>query len=117
MVDLTADIEANSFGGVAIQHAGTLGAGGWQNTTMLHNLNVTWEGENNQNPEYVEGNPSDNENPAETPDDSTGTSTGADTTVKTGDMSHTGMYAALMAAGLSGLLGMAAVYTRRRKDI
>ena len=53
VVDLTADIEANSFGGVAIQHAGTLGAGGWQNTTMLHNLNVTWEGENNQNPEYV----------------------------------------------------------------
>lgn len=119
VVDLTADIEANSFGGVAIQHTGTLGAGGWQNTTMLHNLNVTWEGENNQNPEYVEGNPSDNENPAETPDDSTGTSTGADTTVKTGDMSHTGMYAALMAAGLSGfgLLGMAAVYMRRRKDI
>ena len=117
VVDLTADIEANSFGGVAIQHAGTLGAGGWQNTTMLHNLNVTWEGENNQNPEYVEGNPSDNENSAETPDDSTGTSTGTDTTVKTGDMSHTGMYAALMAAGLSGLLGMAAVYMRRRKDI
>lgn len=117
VVDLTAEIEANSFGGVAIQHAGTLGAGGWQNTTMLHNLNVTWEGENNQNPEYVEGNPSDNENPAETPDDSTGTSTGADTTVKTGDMSHTGMYAALMAAGLCGLLGMAAVYMRRRKDI
>lgn len=117
VVDLTAEIEANSFGGVAIQHTGTLGARGWQNTTMLHNLDITWEGENNQNPEYVEGNPSDNENPAETPDDSTGTSTGADTTVKTGDMSHTGRYAALMAAGLSGLLGMAAVYTRRRKDI
>lgn len=116
VVDLTAEIEANSFGGVAIQHTGTLGARGWQNTTMLHNLNVTWEGENNQNPEYVEGNPSDNENPAETPDDSTGTSTGADTTVKTGDMSHTGMYAALMSAGLCGLLGMAAVYMRRRKD-
>lgn len=117
VVDLTADIEANSFGGVAIQHTGTVGSGGWQNTTMLHNLDITWEGENNQNPEYVEGNPSDNENPAETPDDSTGTSTGADTTVKTGDMSHTGMYAALMAAGLSVLLGMAAVYMRRRKDI
>lgn len=85
VVDLTADIEANSFGGVAIQHTGTVGSGGWQNTTMLHNLDITWEGENNQNPEYVEGNPSDNENPAETPDDSTGTSTGADTTVKTGD--------------------------------
>ena len=117
VVDLTADIEANSFGGVAIQHTGTVGSGGWQNTTMLHNLNVTWEGENNQNPEYVEGNPSDNENPAEKPDDSTGTSTGADTTVKTGDMSHAGMYAALTTASLCALLGMAAVYMRRRKDI
>ena len=116
VVDLTADIEANSFGGVAIQHTGTLGARGWQNTTMLHNLDITWEGENNQNPEYVEGNPSDNENPAETPDDSTGTSTGADTTVKTGDMSHTGMYAALTIASLCALLGMAAVYMRRRKE-
>ncbi len=113
VVDLTADIEANSFGGVAIQHTGTTGAGGWQNTTMLHNLNVTWEGENNQNPEYVEGNPSDNENPAEKPDDSTG----ADTTVKTGDMSHAGMYAALTTASLCALLGMAALYMRRRKDI
>ena len=117
VVDLTADIEANSFGGVAIQHTGTVGSGGWQNTTMLHNLNVTWEGENNQNPEYVEGNPSDNENPSEKPDDSTGTSTGVDTTVKTGDMSHAGMYAALTTASLCALLGMAAVYMRRRKDI
>ena len=117
VVDLTANIAANSFGGVAIQHTGTTGTGGWQNTTMLHNLDITWEGENNQNPEYVEGNPSDNENPAETPDDSTGTSTGADTTVKTGDMSHAGMYAALTTASLCALLGMAAVYMRRRKDI
>lgn len=117
VVDLTAEIEANSFGGVAIQHTGTTGAGGWQNTTMLHNLDITWEGENNQNPEYVEGNPSDNENPAEKSDDSTGTSTGADTTVKTGDMSHAGMYAALTTASLCALLGMAAVYMRRRKDI
>lgn len=117
VVDLTADIAANSFGGVAIQHTGTTGTGGWQNTTMLHNLDITWEGENNQNPEYVEGNPSDNENPAEKPDDSTGTSTGADTTVKTGDMSHAGMYSALTTASLCALLGMAAVYMRRRKDI
>ena len=117
VVDLTAEIEANSFGGVAIQHTGTTGAGGWQNTTMLHNLDITWEGENNQNPEYVEGNPSDNENPAEKSDDSTGTSIGADTTVKTGDMSHAGMYAALTTASLCALLGMAAVYMRRRKDI
>ena len=117
VVDLTADIAANSFGGVAIQHTGTTGTGGWQNTTMLHNLDITWEGENNQNPEYVEGNPSDNENPAEKPDDSTGTSTGADTTVNTGDMSHAGMYAALTTASLCALLGMAAVYMRRRKDI
>ena len=117
VVDLTADIAANSFGGVAIQHTGTTGTGGWQNTTMLHNLDITWEGENNQNPEYVEGNPSDNENTSEKPDDSTGTSTGADTTVKTGDMSHAGMYAALTTASLCALLGMAAVYMRRRKDI
>ena len=117
VVDLTADIAANSFGGVAIQHTGTTGTGGWQNTTMLHNLDITWEGENNQNLEYVEENPSDNENPAETPDDSTGTSTGADTTVNTGDMSHAGMYAALTTASLCALLGMAAVYMRRRKDI
>lgn len=116
VVDLTADIAANSFGGVAIQHTGTTGTGGWQNTTMLHNLDITWEGENNQNPEYVEENPSDNENPAETPDDSTGTSTGADTTVNTGDMSHAGMYAALTIASLCALLGMAAVYMRRRKE-
>lgn len=116
VVDLTADIAANSFGGVAIQHTGTTGTGGWQNTTMLHNLDITWEGENNQNPEYVEENPSDNENPAETPDDSTGTSTGADTTVNTGDMSHAGMYAALTTASLCALLGMAAVYMRRRKE-
>jgi len=117
VVDLTANIAANSFGGVAIQHTGTTGTGGWQNTTMLHNLDITWEGENNQNPEYVEGNPSDNENAAETPDDSTGTSTGADTTVNTGDMSHAGMYAALTTASLCALLGMAAAYMRRRKDI
>ena len=117
VVDLTADIAANSFGGVAIQHTGTTGTGGWQNTTMLHNLDITWEGENNQNPEYVEENPSDNENTSEKPDDSTGTSTGADTTVKTGDMSHAGMYAALTTASLCALLGMAAVYMRRRKDI
>ncbi len=116
VVDLTADIAANSLGGVAIQHTGTTGTGGWQNTTMLHNLDITWEGENNQNPEYVEGNPSDNENPAEKPDDSTGTSTGADTTVKTGDMSHAGMYAALTTASLCALLGMVAVYMRRRKE-
>ena len=58
-------------------------------------------------------NPSDNENPAEKPDDSTG----ANTTVKTGDMSHAGMYAALTTASLCALLGMAAVYMRRRKDI
>lgn len=50
-VDLQADITANTFGGVAIQHTGTTGSGGWQNTTMLHSLNVVWAGENAQNPE------------------------------------------------------------------
>lgn len=41
-VDLTAEIEANPYGGIAIQHAGTPGIGGWQNTTMLHRLEVDW---------------------------------------------------------------------------
>jgi len=43
-VDLSADIETNDFGGIAIQHTGTTGSGGWQNTTMLHNLTVNWAG-------------------------------------------------------------------------
>lgn len=44
-VDLTGEIEENVFGGVMILHTGTTGTGGWQNTTMLHRLDVTWMGE------------------------------------------------------------------------
>ena len=44
IVDLSADIVSNDFGGIAIQHTGTTGSGGWQNTTMLHNLTVNWAG-------------------------------------------------------------------------
>lgn len=43
-VDLTADITASDFGGVGIQHTGTTGTGGWQNTTMFHKLDVEWAG-------------------------------------------------------------------------
>jgi hypothetical protein len=50
IVDLSAEVDPNTFGGVAIQHTGTTGSGGWQNTTMLHNLDVEWIGTNNQNP-------------------------------------------------------------------
>ncbi|MCM1046084.1 MAG: hypothetical protein NC417_11300 [Candidatus Gastranaerophilales bacterium] len=41
-VDLTVAIEENSFGGIAIWHRGSPGTGGWQNTTMLHTLEVKW---------------------------------------------------------------------------
>ncbi len=36
------DIETNDFGGVLIHHAGTPGIGGWQNTTMLHYMEINW---------------------------------------------------------------------------
>lgn len=41
-VTLTAQIETNGFGGVAIQTTGTTGTGGWQNTQMLHQLSLNW---------------------------------------------------------------------------
>jgi len=44
VVDLSANIVTNDFGGIAIQHTGTTGTGGWQNTTMLHNLTANWAG-------------------------------------------------------------------------
>lgn len=39
-VDMEVEIAGNAFGGVAIQHTGTPGTGGWQNTTMLHSIEV-----------------------------------------------------------------------------
>jgi hypothetical protein len=38
-VDLSAQIESNAFGGVAIQHTGSCG----ESTTMLHHLKVIWQ--------------------------------------------------------------------------
>lgn len=40
IVDLEAEITANPFGGICIQHTGSTGTGGWQNTTMLHTLSI-----------------------------------------------------------------------------
>jgi len=39
MVDLSAEIEENSFGGVGVTHTGTVGA----NATLLTQLDVVWE--------------------------------------------------------------------------
>ena len=39
VVDLSAQIEPNGFGGVAIQHTGSCG----ESTTMLHHLKVVWQ--------------------------------------------------------------------------
>ncbi len=44
VVSIATELEAvNNFGGILIQHTGTPGIGGWQNTTMLHNLEIKWE--------------------------------------------------------------------------
>jgi len=43
IVNLSARIETNPFGGIAVWHTGTPGTGGWQNTTMLHDLEVRSE--------------------------------------------------------------------------
>jgi len=49
-VDLNGEITENGFGGVSLLHTGTTGSGGWQNTTMLHELDAEWLGENPLNP-------------------------------------------------------------------
>lgn len=41
-VDLEAEIAPNSFGGICIQHTGSVGTGGWQNSTMLHTLEIEY---------------------------------------------------------------------------
>ena len=41
VADMMVEIEENSYGGIAIWHTGTPGTGGWQNTTMLHFLEVS----------------------------------------------------------------------------
>ena len=41
-VKLEAEVEGNAHGGILIWHTGTPGTGGWQNTTMLHSIEVKY---------------------------------------------------------------------------
>ena len=41
-VELTAEVEGNPHGGILVWHTGTPGTGGWQNTTMLHSIEVEY---------------------------------------------------------------------------
>ncbi len=110
-VNLSADIDTNAFGGVAIQHTGTTGSGGWQNTTMLHSLDIEWAGENNQNPEYVEPEEPDTEQPDTGSDGQTGEGDGS--SVNTGDTADFRVWmvmAVVSAAGLSA----AGVYASKK---
>lgn len=115
-VDLSADISANAFGGVAIQHTGTTGSGGWQNTTMLHNLDVVWEGENNQNPVYEEEviDPTDPTDPSEGDNNQQGGGTpDSDQSVQTGDQANMGLWGLLAVLSAAGAIG-AGISVRRR---
>ena len=117
VVDLTADIAANSFGGVAIQHTGTTGTGGWQNTTMLHSLSIEWAGDTNQNPvvEETTDNPSTDEpSTGETAEDETA-QTDSTENVKTADTSHAGIYAALLTVSVASLIALGYVCIRKRR--
>ena len=41
-VKLEAEVEGNPRGGILVWHTGTTGTGGWQNTTMLHSIEVLY---------------------------------------------------------------------------
>ena len=41
-VKLEAEVEGNPWGGILVWHTGTPGTGGWQNTTMLHSIEVLY---------------------------------------------------------------------------
>lgn len=41
-VRLEAEVEGNPWGGILVWHTGTPGTGGWQNTTMLHSIEVIY---------------------------------------------------------------------------
>jgi hypothetical protein len=45
-VRLESEVSVNPEGGILIWHTGTPGTGGWQNTTMLHSIEVEWETDN-----------------------------------------------------------------------
>ena len=117
VVDLTADIAANSFGGVAIQHTGTTGTGGWQNTTMLHSLSIEWAGDTNQNPvvEETTDNPSTDEPSTEEAAEDETAQTDSTENVKTADTSHAGIYAALLTVSVASLIALGYVCIRKRR--
>lgn len=121
-VDLSVDITPNTYGGVAIQHTGTTGTGGWQNTTMLHNLSVEWAGDTNQNPvvtddpdnTVIDESTSSGSDEAGTDDGNNGTAdTGSN--VKTGDELHAGIYVALLVVSLISGVVLAYMHAGRRK--
>lgn len=124
VVDLTADIDANAYGGVAIQHTGTTGTGGWQNSTMLHSLSIEWAGDTNQNPVVKEDadnsatdgtTVSDLTTKGNADTDSTGSTDNSSGTVKTGDTLHMGLYAALSAVSAAVVFGLGYVCIRKRR--
>lgn len=43
---MESEVSVNPEGGILIWHTGTPGTGGWQNTTMLHSIEVEWETDN-----------------------------------------------------------------------
>lgn len=45
-VRLESEVSVNPEDGILIWHTGTPGTGGWQNTTMLHSIEVEWETDN-----------------------------------------------------------------------
>ncbi len=110
-VNLSADVEANNFGGIHIQHTGTTGSGGWQNTTMLHNLDVVWEGDNAENPappappvppvQDDDDDDDDDDDAAVTP-----AAPSAGTTTATGDTTPIGLYLGLLFVAVAALAGI-----------
>ena len=117
VVDLTADIEANTYGGAAIQHTGTTGTGGWQNTTMLHSLSIEWAGDTNQNPVVKEDTekPSTDVPSTDTDDAGSTAESGSTENVKTGDTSRAGIYAALLTVSVASLIALGYVCIRKRR--
>ena len=117
VVDLNADIEANTYGGAAIQHTGTTGTGGWQNTTMLHSLSIEWAGDTNQNPVVEEktDNPSADEPATKEPAADKTAQTESTENVKTADTSRSGIYAALLIVSVASLMALGYVCIRKRR--
>lgn len=111
VVDLTATIDPSVFGGVAIQHTGTTGSGGWQNTTMLHELAIEWAGENNENP-VVDEEPI---TPPTTPDGTEDSGETGGETPATGDSRN--MYLWLMVAMTMAVIALAAGRKSTEKNV